>query len=306
MKPAEYRRQLLIGKTKEGRGITLEVALTKQGPEVTTTGEPIKHETVTHEKITEWLELSITGNIPQHGGGQVQDSLLESIAAFAPEVDHEKVSRIVEVWRTWHLNGVQAECVHQRNGFSSDPAISGQICSVTGYKYGSAWLIKVLPAEIVEEVKSWGRSTEELEEQERDRTAQEFLSRFGLEVKIAFKGDKAPAWGGDVHGDRYRVTIKRIPQMQGGSYRPVSRSPKSVSSDYWNSQNDKERGIRPTAYDILQMLAPDAFAPTDPDEVVREFGEMKPSQASAVAKCATKLQAFFTKEEQEALQEVRD
>ncbi len=131
--------------------------------------------------------------------------------------------------------------------------------------------------------------------------AQEFLARFNLTVKAAFKGDKCPPWEDKdcMHGDRYRVTVKRSLGKAGG--RNLSTS---ISFDFWNSVNDMQAGKSPTAYNILACISSDASMSTDPDEVVEELGEMRPSQAVTVAKFATRLQAFFTKEEIEALAEI--
>jgi|SRR3990172_7084953 len=149
-----------------------------------------------------------------------------------------------------------------------------------------------------------------MEREEYETQAQEFLSHFGLEIKVAFKGDRCPPWDDyrHIHGDRYRVTIKRARQ----EYRPSltkpgfhSLTPQSISFDFWNSQADMQAGNRPSAYQILSVVSSEGSAPTDPDEVVEEYGEMKPSQASALAKFARRLQAFFTEEELEALQEIQ-
>jgi hypothetical protein len=137
------------------------------------------------------LELSICGEIWNAlqtdiiSGGQN----LEEIASYFP--GSHKVRRIVEVWRRWHLNTMKAGCEHQRAaGWDKAPIdpekpthtygrhFEGQnqpswnllgwvredehpdglmcrACWVCGYKYGTAWLTEELPAEIIEEVRSW-------------------------------------------------------------------------------------------------------------------------------------------------------
>lgn len=134
-----------------------------------------------------------------------------------------------------------------------------------------------------------------MEHRDYEAQAQRFLDKFNLTLKTAFKGDKCPAWDNaeHIHGDRYRVTIKR------------QNSNASISFDFWNSFNDKVNGKRPTAYDILSCISSDINMPTDPDEVVEELGEMKPSIAIATAKFAKKLQAFFTDAEKQQLTEIQ-
>jgi len=130
-----------------------------------------------------------------------------------------------------------------------------------------------------------------------EEQANEVAKRLGLTVKAAYKGYRCPKWcdGNHVHGDLYRVTIQA--QRMGGF-------DNAVSFDYWNSLHDKADNKRPTTYDILACVSSDMSCPTDPDEVAAEFGEMKPSQAIAIAAHAAKLQAFFTKAEQAAISEI--
>jgi len=128
--------------------------------------------------------------------------------------------------------------------------------------------------------------------------AKRFLDLFDLSLNTAFKGDKCPTWcdGKHIHGDRYRITIKRMNR---------DRNPKSISFDFWNSLKDREEGNRPTPYDVLSCISSEASSPTNPDEVFAEYGDMKPSQAVAIAKFAQKLQDFFTGAELESLQEIQ-
>ena len=127
-----------------------------------------------------------------------------------------------------------------------------------------------------------------------EEQAQRVAQAIGLTVKAAFKGDKCPQWEKPCkhqHCDRYRITLRK--------------AGRSISFDWWNSINDIQKGTRPDYYDILSSVSSDAFSPTDPDEVVAEFGEMKPSRAVTIAKFAAKLQAFFTEDELTALGEIR-
>lgn len=128
-----------------------------------------------------------------------------------------------------------------------------------------------------------------------EKQAQDFLDKHYLSIRAAFKGDKCPPWDDDkhIHGDRYRVTIRR--------YGPQRAS---ISFDFWNSYNDARNGKRPSAYDVLAMISSEAYAPIDPDEVAAEYDEMKPSQAIAVARFDKRLQAFFTEAELEDLAEI--
>jgi len=115
-------------------------------------------------------------------GGQCVDI----IASYFP--NDTKAQRMVEIWKQYHLNYMQAGCEHQRaekweevripasempakhraNKFGNGDYMAIWIwpyehpnglltkpCSVCGYEYGSAWLYMPIPDEIVAEIKSW-------------------------------------------------------------------------------------------------------------------------------------------------------
>jgi hypothetical protein len=140
----------------------------------------------------------------------------------------------------------------------------------------------------------------------RDYEAQgrEFLTRLGLTFKAAFKGDRCPPWedGQCIHGDRYRVTIKRTAAL--------ADRPDSVSFDFWNSKRDMQDGKEPTPYDVLACISQDVLCPETFEDFCRDYGfdtDSRKAEATfrRVRGLARKLQAFFTPEEIEALQEIR-
>lgn len=134
---------------------------------------------------------------------------------------------------------------------------------------------------------------------EYEAQAERFLKDYGFTIKAAWKDTACPKWESDtaykhIHGDRYRVTIKRKADR------------KSISFDFWNSYNDAHEDKHPSDYEILACVSSEANSPTTPDEVAAELGDtMKPSQAITIAKWARRLQAFFTETELEALSEIR-
>lgn len=140
-----------------------------------------------------------------------------------------------------------------------------------------------------------------------DDQARKFLDQYGFKLCARrTPRNNCPTWCDPAgtgckhqHGDEYRVTITREP----GTAR-IHRI-RSVSFRFWNSQNDAKQGRRPSAYTILACVSSDAHSPTDPDEVVREFGAMPPSQALAAAAFTKRLQAFFTEAELGALAEIQ-
>ncbi len=119
----------------------------------------------------------------------------------------------------------------------------------------------------------------------------------GLTVIVAKAHTQtAPRWAakGEAHGIKYRVTLG---MLNGGKA--------SLRFDFWDSIANCEADKEPTIYDILACISSDASMSTDPDEIAQEFGIMKPSQAIAIAAWAKKLQAFFTEDEREKLNEIQ-
>lgn len=119
--------------------------------------------------------LSIHGVVgPCKGGrcwgsaGQIQDD----IEGLIPDNgwNQEMVEEFLDIWREWHLNDMQAGSARQQaflNGFRKENGWKGyeeeckalaeaglledEECMVEGkpYRYGSSWLRKELPAEVV-------------------------------------------------------------------------------------------------------------------------------------------------------------
>lgn len=111
----------------------------------------------------EGLCLSMVGEAPD-SFGQWQKEIRDHISR--PLIPGEQIDRMGEVWERWHLNDMRAGCEHQRaagehsawfgdQGDYSGVRIGYPRCLVCGYSYGSKWLYEELPAEIVEEIKSW-------------------------------------------------------------------------------------------------------------------------------------------------------
>lgn len=113
---------------------------------------------------------------------------VDTVAAMFP---HNKTAQaILRIWRRWHLNDMRAGCEHQRAAGWEDVRIppselpdsranqdEGGIlalwvyrhehpkgllcepCPVCGYKYGTAWLLEEIPADVIAEIESWSPET---------------------------------------------------------------------------------------------------------------------------------------------------
>lgn len=65
------------------------------------------------------------------------------------EKDKELYLEIFRLWKSYHLNGMNARCEHQKKG---SPV--GETCPVCGYRYGSAWLYREIPEKDLEAIKN--------------------------------------------------------------------------------------------------------------------------------------------------------
>lgn len=124
-------------------------------------------QTVTHEETTDFLDFSITthvwnprGNDWEAGGATVAP--LRQIVNYAAPFNEASVLEIAELGK-WHLNALTAGCVHQPKGkdlpmrdgkYSKEIDLDAiPLCPESGYKYGSAWLVRPLPADLLDTVR---------------------------------------------------------------------------------------------------------------------------------------------------------
>ena len=129
---------VLLGRTADGARVFVTVETSEH------TGNS---QTTEHDPISAWTRISITGHVTEKycrewsQGGQIE-SVLERIKDFAPGWNNPKVQHLAAIWRRWHLNDVQAGCAHMDlPADASYDARKDIRCPVTGYKYGSAWLV---------------------------------------------------------------------------------------------------------------------------------------------------------------------
>src|SRR5262249_55659534 len=116
---------------------------------------------------------------------------------------------------------------------------------------------------------------------------------------------------GMVHGDQYRVTIRRAGTSVTVLHdrQPGPRLLHAITFDFWGSLRDTETHCRITAYDVLACVSADAGYPTDPVGVTAELGMDRDSDrdyqsAIRIARFAARLRRFFTPQELADLAEV--
>jgi hypothetical protein len=118
------------------------------------------YETVDHQQVARPLDFSLTSDVWKvnrsdiiEGGATVEP--LRQITRYADGWDAAKVRELIAL-APWHLNAMTAGCAHQ------EPVMTGgrpdldrtSPCPVTGYKYGSAWLVRPLPDGLAEKVRA--------------------------------------------------------------------------------------------------------------------------------------------------------
>jgi hypothetical protein len=116
------------------------------------------YETVEHEQVTRPLGMSVTTDVWRPDGqdivtgGATREPLREVAAHGTPSRfwDADKLYRMAALGDRWHLNDMQAACLHQTVVYEEEPYHRPSLdltlpCPVTGYRYGTGWLVNPLP-----------------------------------------------------------------------------------------------------------------------------------------------------------------
>lgn len=218
-----------------------------------------------------------------------------------------------------HVSGGHAASVCSR---CKQATLRGEPVHV--YRYGSRWVYSAIPADVLDEIKSWANVKQPRKPLHED-AATAFLSRNGLKLRATHHGDKCPPFcdGSCNHGDHYRITIwrakRREPTIasyessamgQRGVFTGHVDHPRRLSFDFWNSCADMVEGREPTAYNVLACLSSDAYCPDSFEEFCSEYGYDEDSAKARQTwkRCtafADRINAFFDGSELEELAEIR-
>lgn len=162
-----FKRSITVGVTpandQHPKGCRVSIDI-----RISTKETPAPHLDVDGNTIAKISELSMTGSIGQHSGGQN----LEEIASLFP--DNAPLQELIGIWRYWHLNGMRsgsraqnaAIAAHQQAhpewvyDYDEARAILAErgnnpdasMCGPDGYNYGSAWLCESLPGYVRDKV----------------------------------------------------------------------------------------------------------------------------------------------------------
>lgn len=111
-----------------------------------------------------YLVLSISGDWIPYRSSTVQ-SCGQNISDLADTIPEgrwslDNAAALLQVWRHWHLNDMQAGCsamprfIPNRYGPDGDNWDERPECPVRDYRWGQAWLLERLPDTVVDLVKS--------------------------------------------------------------------------------------------------------------------------------------------------------
>ncbi len=130
------------------------------------------HKTNVAELEWEWdgTRFSMSGAIwdSRHHDYLAGGQCVDTVAAYFP--DNQKVQRMLRIWKDWHLNDLTAgtpeqEAELKKHKFPGYPKshyewalevlTEAGLQPHNGYSYGSQWLTRTVPPEIVAEIESW-------------------------------------------------------------------------------------------------------------------------------------------------------
>jgi hypothetical protein len=156
------KHDVFLGRTADGERVYVDVELWRKhsvAPHEWRKHSVAPHETIEHQPVNLYTELVISGETYRKHSRYVTnvdqvDGTAAAIVDPAPGWTLEDIRDLVTIWRRYHLNGARAGCAHQvieretRYGRSVPSLDKTAPCPITGYRYGHAWLVELLPAEV--------------------------------------------------------------------------------------------------------------------------------------------------------------
>lgn len=148
-----------IGRTPDGLRLVVSIRLEL----ATTTGDTVDHQPVQAPAY----RVAITGGVVDRAGrdyesaGQILEEL-DTVDRLTPGWSPADVESLRTIWQRWHLNDMRAACEHmppagelitEPDGFGGRRvSTTDNVCPVTGYKYGHAWLLEYVPTDVLAEL----------------------------------------------------------------------------------------------------------------------------------------------------------
>ena len=125
--------------------------------------ETVEHETVRagdYPSVSVTWEYGTARELTRGDGSGGAGIDADIVASLASPSARARAERIVALAERWHLNDLRAGCAHQTvvhedGPYGRRPSLELTApCPVTGYRYGSAWLLEPVPADELEELRA--------------------------------------------------------------------------------------------------------------------------------------------------------
>jgi hypothetical protein len=130
-----------IGRQANGDRMYVEIGLSTSNRNMTS---------VAHEKVGAGaLRLTISGYVIPKGGrtaiaaGQCITEIYD-VTTPAPGWSKRDIESLAACWIVYNLNDMNAGCEHINH--------EGQTCSVSGYRWGTNWLYRPIPQDVIKEI----------------------------------------------------------------------------------------------------------------------------------------------------------
>lgn len=120
------------------------------------------YQTTEHYTVSAPLALSVQTGVWRPDGQDVISGgpTVEPLRAVArlgrpsPLLTSAALLELADIADRWHLNEMRAGCAHQTVVWEDEPyhrpsLTQTQPCPVSGYRYGSAWLVEPLPTDVL-------------------------------------------------------------------------------------------------------------------------------------------------------------
>lgn len=107
-----------------------------------------------HAALRGQIDMEFDHLDPTQNDSRYDDPIKAISLRFAAGWNRAKWYKFLDAWHNWHLNNMHSECEHQQAKgitYTLDP---NNVCDECGYKIGSAWTFRDVPAEVIEFLES--------------------------------------------------------------------------------------------------------------------------------------------------------
>jgi hypothetical protein len=243
-----YNKKLYVGVKESYKKMYVELTINQESDTRTA-------QTTTLQTIAAYKTLSICGN-----GGQNLEETADINSYKELFVTESDLNTIIDIWNKWHLNDMNAGTEKQQAFINEWKKLNkyeySEVCEAlkevnlyidNGYKYGSQWLVKPLPEEVITEITNIFEKYNKPEHAEQETNKATYKN---FEIKASYKGNKKAEWSED-NFNNHMVKVTNTETQQ------------SITFEFWASIAEPELKKE---YDILNAFycfVSDALAGND-------------------------------------------